>query len=341
MASGGDAPIILTVSASKRLLFKESNTIKEPKSLNIFNCVFFHITTGGTTMRLKLLGVLLFSLLVLSSTTPVLAIKNRSATTFNIEGECIQAIYGDGYILYNNTKFEVKDRFVILGNKYKIKLEKFPYFLASSKVSKEIWQEYLKNGTIDMEKLEKLINLLETTSEKKLNTKEKDTLKQLIIKNLKKEKARVLFEREFKAKAVPLTSSPENEEIARRLAPNIYQLQYDIIPWTWWPPNYPEPGNNPLIEVFWITYDTDMDGEVDTIEYTLAFKDEDYPLSPDIDHIYDLYRYSEYGRFVDLETFYVYIDKTTYGEIYHAWFSGSYSGDQSYLVIKPDHLNGL
>ncbi|WP_430515232.1 hypothetical protein [Pyrococcus woesei] len=157
---------------------------------------------------------------------------------------------------------------------------------------------------------------------------------------MKKEKARVLFEREFKAKAVPLTSSPENEEIARRLAPNIYQLQYDIIPWTWWPPNYPEPGNNPLIEVFWITYDTDMDGEVDTIEYTLAFKDEDYPLSPDIDHIYDLYRYSEYGRFVDLETFYVYIDKTTYGEIYHAWFSGSYSGNQSYLVIKPDHLDG-
>ncbi|WP_430515231.1 hypothetical protein [Pyrococcus woesei] len=92
-------------------------------------------------------------MLVLSSTTPVLAIKNRSATTFNIEGECIQAIYGDGYILYNNTKFEVKDRFVILGNKYKIKLEKFPYFLASSKVSKKIWQEYLKNGTIDVENL--------------------------------------------------------------------------------------------------------------------------------------------------------------------------------------------
>jgi len=33
------------------------------------------------------------------------------------------------------------------------------------------------------------------------------------------------------ARTVPLTSSPENEGIARRLAPNIYQLQYDIEQW--------------------------------------------------------------------------------------------------------------
>lgn len=289
-------------------------------------------------MRLKLLWVSFLGLLVLSSVIPALAIDSRKI--FNIEGEKIQVTYENGYILYNNTKFEVKDGFVILGNKHKIKLEKFPYFIASSKVSREIWQKYLKNGTINAKKLEKLVTLLETTSERKLDTKERESLKQLIIGDLKKEKIRVLFEREFKAKAVPLTSSSENEGIARRLAPNIYQLQYDIIPWTSWPPNYPEPGKNPLIEVFWITYDADMDGEVDTIEYTLAFKDEDYPLNADVDHNYDIYRFGKYGRFVDLEAFYVYIDKTAYGEIYHAWFPSSYSGDQSYFVIKPDHLNG-
>ncbi|HBT39489.1 MAG: YhhN family protein [Thermotoga sp. 50_1627] len=46
----------------------------------------------------------------------------------------------------------------------------------------------------------------------------------------------------------------------------------------------------------------------DRIEYTIVFWDEDHPRAL-TDLLYDLYRFYRWGRFYDIETFFVYPDR--------------------------------
>lgn len=106
--------------------------------------------------------------------------------------------------------------------------------------------------------------------------------------------------------------------------PKIYQPWIDILPQD---PLNPSRGNNPLIAVYWYTYRS-ASGTV--IEYNLVFKDEDHPIAA-VDSVYDAIRLWKYGRVEDIEHFFVIISSN------NVRFPDTYSGSQTFFVIKPDH----
>lgn len=75
-------------------------------------------------------------------------------------------------------------------------------------------------------------------------------------------------------------------------------------------------------------------------EYTLVFRDEDAP--PGYDTIYDAIRYANWGRYEDIETYYLYVYQSgTPWKFYFYYGSpvnnGIYSGDSTYYTLPGPH----
>lgn len=101
-------------------------------------------------------------------------------------------------------------------------------------------------------------------------------------------------------------------------------------------------GMNYVDEVFYKSNGLkNIDGvSVYEFEYTLVFRDEDAP--PGFDTIYDVIRYSNWGRYNDIETYYLYVYQNgTPWKFYFYYGSpvnaGIYSGGSTYYTLPGPH----
>lgn len=227
--------------------------------------------------------------------------------------------------VYNNTKVALDDRGP---SKYYVDIVDLPIHMAGMRLCEKISKDYAEQGYVSQEDMDTLVKLIERAT-KKLSPTEKEMLKNLILNDLEKnfrvEQIRKQLISQSQAVEITSQSSSLPSEVLETL-PEIYQPWIDILY------NYnsiPIQGLNPLVSVWWYVYQTSS-GKV--VEYTLVFADEDHPL---IDGAYDVYRLWKYGRIEDTEYFLVICSEDT------AKFPGSYSGDQTFLVIEPDHLTSI
>lgn len=79
--------------------------------------------------------------------------------------------------------------------------------------------------------------------------------------------------------------------------------------------DYNSPASNGLMNVYTVMYEgasisSSLNGKC-VLEVNLVYEDEDYALSSAGDELYDLYRESNWGRTIDIETMYVVSDEST------------------------------
>ncbi len=190
--------------------------------------------------------------------------------------------------LIDDTKLkEIKFKQLYRSDKdFKRYVDQIRKILSKDKLSDKDWKEFKKFFNIVFKKIEGI----------ELNDKEFGILKHII----EKEKLKIkVYKCYSQTKGLSTTASVL---VAYNYLPKLYQPIADIN------------NGNKLIRTYAKVFDENIYGHhlpgKYIIEVTYVFSDEDYP-NPIIDRAYDWYRYIEWGRFEDIETFFLIVDKST------------------------------
>ncbi|WP_010477233.1 hypothetical protein [Thermococcus zilligii] len=267
-------------------------------------------------MRWKPLVAILLGLLIVSETS------GKSTEEKDDRQVAYIVIDGEIFKVYNNTKVALDDEGP---SKYYANIRELPIHIAGMRLCEKISKDYAERGYVSQDDIDILIKLIEGVT-KELSTAERQMLKKLILDDLDRNFQIERVRRQLISQNSTLEITSQSSSLPREVLetlPKIYQPWIDIL---YNPNSVPIQGLNPLVSVWWYVYQTSS-GKV--IEYNLVFADEDHPL---IDGAYDVYRLWKYGRIEDIEYFLVLYSENT------AKFPDSYSKDQNFLVIKPEHL---
>jgi len=177
---------------------------------------------------------------------------------------------------------------------FKKNVDQIRKILIKDKLSDEDWKEFERLFNAVLKKLDRI----------ELSDEEFKVLKETIEKERLKLKAY-----EYYAQAESL-STAASISIAYDYLPKLYQPTSDIN------------NGNGLIKTYAKVFDENVYGYYlpgkYIIEVTYVFNDEDHPT---LDSAYDWYRYIAWGRFEDMETFFLVVDKST-GSISRLSFIG-------------------
>lgn len=169
---------------------------------------------------------------------------------------------------------------------FKKNIDQVRKILTKDKLSDEDWKEFKRLFNAVLKKLDGI----------ELNEREFEILKEVIEKERLKLKA---YEYYAQAESLSTTASIS---VAYDYLPKLYQPISDIN------------NGNGLIKTYAKVFNENIYGYYlpgkYIIEVTYVFNDEDHP-NPVIDAAYDWYRRISWGRFEDIETFFIVVDKKT------------------------------
>ncbi len=255
-----------------------------------------------------LLGLLMVSVTAGSTT----ALTTKSPDNVSNIWELPRITIKNGHVVVRGYSFPMDGKMAVIDSKgpskYEIPINLVPWYVVGRNIALQIQNEYLSTGTVDEEKIDRLMQILEIITGKKFSSEDSKALKDLIIQDIKKEANLIRYEKWLKTHEVPMitvttSSSP--------WLPMIYQPLVDIngdpgILHGGKNPYGPFEGDNGIVKVYWYMHMTQV-GPI--FEITIVYKDEDDPIW-ELDKSYDIARLVVYGRIEDIETFY-----------YYAWYN--------------------